>query len=97
MCLQSWLFSLAIYRFRFSISNLFSPYLYIRRFPVVEKRWRSACKSENGESSGDELNSSASVYTFLPSDSELAAAFVERKHRLVSENVIAFFFCGFHI
>lgn len=38
---------------------------------MVEKRWRGACK----ESSTD------TVFPFLPSDSELAAAFVDRKRR----------------
>ncbi|KAK4266440.1 hypothetical protein QN277_027362 [Acacia crassicarpa] len=63
------------------ILNNLDALVFSRRFPVVEKRWRSACKSENDKSSGDELNSSASVYTLLPSDSELAAAFLERKQR----------------
>lgn len=63
------------------ILNNLDAVVFSRRFPVVEKRWRSACKSENDKSSGDELNSSASVYSMLPSDSELAAAFLERKDR----------------
>ncbi|KAF7837202.1 AP-5 complex subunit mu [Senna tora] len=63
------------------ILNNLDAVVFSRRFPVVEKRWRSACKSENEKSSGDELNLSDSMFTILPSDSELAAAFVERKNR----------------
>ncbi|XP_028759870.1 AP-5 complex subunit mu [Neltuma alba] len=63
------------------ILNNLDAVVFSRRFPVVEKHWRSACKSENDKSSGDELSSSATVYTLLPSDSELAAAFLERKQR----------------
>ncbi|RVW55566.1 hypothetical protein CK203_105757 [Vitis vinifera] len=43
-----------------------------RRFPVVEKQWRTACKAENENSSNDNLN--YTVYPLLPTDSELAAA-----------------------
>ena len=53
---------------------------------MVEKRWRTACKTENDRCISDDLNSSVSPV--LPNDSELAAAFVERKNRLV-EIVIA--------
>lgn len=35
---------------------------------MVEKRWRGACKE-------------STVFPLLPSDSELAAAFVDRKRR----------------
>ena len=55
--------------------------LMIRRFPVVERQWRTACKAENENSSNDNLN--YTVYPLLPTDSELAAAFVERKKRWV--------------
>lgn len=46
---------------------------------MVEKRWRGVCKSENEISAEGGLNSS--VFPLLPSDSELAAAFVDRKRR----------------
>lgn len=48
---------------------------------MVERRWRAACKAENYNLSNDNL--SYSVYPLLPTDSELAAAFVERKKRSV--------------
>ncbi|XAR57161.1 hypothetical protein NMG60_11025204 [Bertholletia excelsa] len=53
--------------------------LFSRRFPVVERRWRAACKSENESSCGDNLQ--YSVSSLLPSDSELAAAFTDRRKR----------------
>jgi hypothetical protein len=56
---------------------------------VVEKRWRTACGTENEKASEDSL--SYSVFSLLPNDSELAAAFVERKQRLVEKNVLNFF------
>ncbi|KAF5465591.1 hypothetical protein F2P56_015580 [Juglans regia] len=49
------------------------------RFPVVEKRWQAACKSENENASEESF--SYAVYSLLPADSELASAFVERKQR----------------
>lgn len=54
---------------------------------MVEKRWRTACKTENDRCNSDDLTSSVSPV--LPNDSELATAFVERKKRLV-EIVITF-------
>lgn len=48
--------------------------LCIRKFPVVEKRWRGACEKEDG----DDFK-----YHMLPNDSELSAAFGDRKKRLV--------------
>lgn len=56
---------------------------------MVEKRWRTACGTENEKASEDSL--SYSVFSLLPNDSELAAAFVERKQRLVGKNVLNFF------
>ncbi|XP_058211380.1 AP-5 complex subunit mu [Rhododendron vialii] len=53
--------------------------VFSRRFPVVERRWRTACKSEN-ESCSDE-NVGNNVLPLLPTDSELASAFVDRKMR----------------
>lgn len=46
---------------------------------MVERQWRTACKAENENSSNDYLN--YTVYPLLPTDSELAAGFVERKKR----------------
>ncbi|KAF4354739.1 hypothetical protein G4B88_031279 [Cannabis sativa] len=56
--------------------------VFSRRFPVVEKRWRAACRSENltcAIPDSDTLN--YAVFPSLPTDSELVAAFVERKRR----------------
>ncbi|XP_058084137.1 AP-5 complex subunit mu isoform X2 [Magnolia sinica] len=53
--------------------------VFSRRFPVVEKRWRLACKREN-KSSNDE-NLGHAVLPLLPTDVELASAFAERKKR----------------
>ena len=53
---------------------------------MVERRWRIACKIENENSRADSL--SYTVYPLLPTDSELAAAFVERKKRLVWQSYI---------
>lgn len=52
----------------------------LRRFPVVEKRWRAACRSVNESSDDDHVK--YAVFSSLPSDSELSAAFSERKRRL---------------
>ncbi|KAL0376536.1 UNVERIFIED_CONTAM: AP-5 complex subunit mu [Sesamum calycinum] len=46
--------------------------VFSRKFPVVEKRWRAACEKE----SDDDFK-----YNLLPYDSELAAAFIDRKKR----------------
>ncbi|GFY85189.1 clathrin adaptor complexes medium subunit family protein [Actinidia rufa] len=48
--------------------------LFSRRFPVVERRWRAACKREN-ESCADD------VVPVLPTDSELASDFADRRRR----------------
>ncbi|KAF5738658.1 AP-5 complex subunit mu isoform X2 [Tripterygium wilfordii] len=61
------------------LNNNLDAVVFSRRFPVVEKRWRTACNSEKERSSEDPVK-----YTFrpfLPTDSELAAAFVDRKRR----------------
>lgn len=47
----------------------------------MERRWRTACKTQNDQCISDDLTSSVSP--ILPNDSELAAALVERKKRLV--------------
>ncbi|KAM3702084.1 hypothetical protein ACJW31_04G000100 [Castanea mollissima] len=49
----------------------------LRRFSVVEKRWRTACMSENEKVTENSLSYFA--FSLFPSDLELAAAFVERK------------------
>lgn len=46
---------------------------------MVEKRWRAACQSENESSDDDPVK--YTVFSSIPSDSELAAAFSERKTR----------------
>ncbi|EYU43857.1 hypothetical protein ABFS82_07G024100 [Erythranthe guttata] len=46
--------------------------IFSRKFPVVEKRWRVSCEKETD----DNLK-----YYLLPNDSELAAAFIDRKKR----------------
>lgn len=46
---------------------------------MVEKRWRAACQSENESSDDDPVK--YTVFSSVPSDSELAAAFSERKTR----------------
>ncbi|OVA04423.1 Clathrin adaptor [Macleaya cordata] len=53
--------------------------VFSRRFPVVQKRWRLACKRENESSSNDNLG--INVSPLLPTDSEFTTAFVERKKR----------------
>ncbi|KAL8515430.1 hypothetical protein ACS0TY_014213 [Phlomoides rotata] len=46
--------------------------VFSRKFPVVDKRWRAACEKEGD----DDFK-----YHSLPNDSELAAAFIDRKKR----------------
>uniref|UniRef100_A0A1J3DS71 AP-5 complex subunit mu n=2 Tax=Noccaea caerulescens TaxID=107243 RepID=A0A1J3DS71_NOCCA len=48
--------------------------VFSRRFPVVEKQWRSAFKTANGNSDGLDLSR-------LPTDQQLAIAFARRKRR----------------
>ncbi|CAL5417865.1 unnamed protein product [Camellia sinensis] len=60
------------------ILNNLDSVVFSRRFPVAEKRWRAACKTEN-EKSADSLK--YAVLPLLPTDSELAVAFVDRKKR----------------
>ena len=55
---------------------------------MVEKRWRAACQTESESTVDDAVK--YSVYSSLPSDSELAAAFSERKRR--SANPLPFSF-----
>lgn len=57
----------------------------VRRFPVVEKRWRAACQRENENLSDESVKSAAAAAApslYLPTDSEIATAFTERKNRL---------------
>ncbi|XP_022722315.1 AP-5 complex subunit mu-like [Durio zibethinus] len=61
------------------ILNNLDAVVFSRRFPVVEKWWRAACQSENESSDDDPAK--YTVFSSLPSDSELAAAFSERKRR----------------
>ncbi|KAF3457236.1 hypothetical protein FNV43_RR01893 [Rhamnella rubrinervis] len=61
------------------ILNNLDTIVFSRKFPVVEKRWRVACKSENENSVEGGLN--YTVFPSLPTDSELVAAFVERRKR----------------
>ncbi|KAG0466819.1 hypothetical protein HPP92_017803 [Vanilla planifolia] len=53
--------------------------VFSRRFPVVEKRWRLACQRENESRSKE--NGGIALHPFLPTDTELASAFAERKRR----------------
>ncbi|KAL3812740.1 hypothetical protein ACJIZ3_014008 [Penstemon smallii] len=46
--------------------------IFSRKFPVVEKRWRVECAKENDDNFR---------YALLPNESELAAAFTDRKKR----------------
>ncbi|XP_048235259.1 AP-5 complex subunit mu [Ricinus communis] len=62
------------------ILNNLDAVVFSRRFPVVEKQWRAACKSEN-KSSNDEDPVKYSILPLLCNDSELANAFLERKKR----------------
>ncbi|CAH9099512.1 unnamed protein product [Cuscuta europaea] len=56
--------------------------LFSRRFPVVEKRWRAACQLENEHLSDESVKSQwAPPAPYIPTDSEIAAAFCERKIR----------------
>lgn len=57
----------------------------VRRFPVVEKRWRAACQRENENLNDESVKSAAAADApslYLPTDSEIATAFTERKNRL---------------
>ncbi|CAN1854149.1 AP-5 complex subunit mu [Linum perenne] len=56
------------------ILNSFDTVVFSRRFPVVEKRWKAACKVEE-----DPVK--CALVPILPNDSELTAAFGERKRR----------------
>ena len=48
---------------------------------MVEKRWQATCEKEN-QSRGAADGVEQSVVSYLPTDSEFAAAFVDRKKRL---------------
>ncbi|KAJ4845712.1 AP-5 complex subunit mu [Turnera subulata] len=61
------------------ILNNLDAVVFSRRFPVVEKQWRAACKALNDASNDDPVK--YAVHPILPNDSELAAGFVERKER----------------
>ncbi|CAI9289164.1 unnamed protein product [Lactuca saligna] len=53
--------------------------VFSRRFSVVERRWTVACKKANKRSEDNQDTNLSS--SSLPTDSELAEAFVERKKR----------------
>ncbi|XP_043710751.1 AP-5 complex subunit mu [Telopea speciosissima] len=53
--------------------------VFSRRFSVVERQWRLACKRDNETSGPESLE--YSMLPLLPTDSEFVAAFVERKTR----------------
>ncbi|XP_016541281.2 AP-5 complex subunit mu isoform X2 [Capsicum annuum] len=53
--------------------------VFSRRFPVVEKRWRAACERDKSSIVEDDLK--YNVVPSLPTDSEIAAAFIDRKQR----------------
>ncbi|CAI0466484.1 unnamed protein product [Linum tenue] len=64
------------------ILNSFDAVVFSRKFPVVERRWKAACKAEGDNSAGDHADTvKCASAPFLPNDSELAAAFAERKGR----------------
>ncbi|CAM8996700.1 unnamed protein product [Rhodiola kirilowii] len=56
--------------------------VFSRRFPVVEKRWRTSCKADSEKANDDDDDDKKySVSHSLPSDPEVATAFLERKRR----------------
>ncbi|KAM7485171.1 hypothetical protein LguiA_001180 [Lonicera macranthoides] len=55
--------------------------VFSRRFPVVERRWRAACKSENESKSDSDDKFNDTLLPSLPTDFELAAAYLDRKSR----------------
>ncbi|XP_050216286.1 AP-5 complex subunit mu [Mercurialis annua] len=63
------------------ILNNLDAVVFSRRFPVVEKQWRAACKRENDSLKEEEDRVKNSVLPVLPNDSELANAFLDRKRR----------------
>ncbi|CAL0325832.1 unnamed protein product [Lupinus luteus] len=56
------------------ILNNLDAVVFSRRFPIVEKRWRNASNSHN------QIDDSA-LFSSLPTDFDLADAFLHRKHR----------------
>ncbi|GAU11069.1 hypothetical protein TSUD_196930, partial [Trifolium subterraneum] len=55
------------------ILNNLDAVVFSRRFPVVEKRWRSSCNSNN--------HTTDHLFSSLPTDSDLADAFLHRRLR----------------
>lgn len=53
--------------------------VFSRRFPVVERQWRIACKKEEQKSDEGKLVSSLS--SRLPTDGEITQGFIDRKQR----------------
>lgn len=82
-----------------SVSNWFCYFVFLvglflfRRFPVVERKWHLACKRENESLNEESLG--YSVLPLLPTDAELATAFVKRKNRFVME-LLSFSACLVH-
>ncbi|KAK0599876.1 hypothetical protein LWI29_009386 [Acer saccharum] len=67
------------------ILNSLDAVVFSRRFPVVERQWKTACKTENESCSEDEDPIKYSVLPLLPTDPELAASFAERKRRFAKK------------
>ncbi|KAK1591021.1 hypothetical protein Q3G72_001007 [Acer saccharum] len=63
------------------ILNSLDAVVFSRRFPVVERQWKIACKTANESCSEVEDPVKYSVLPLLPTDPELAASFAERKRR----------------
>ncbi|KAJ6430961.1 hypothetical protein OIU84_018466 [Salix udensis] len=64
------------------ILNSLDAVVLSRKFPVVEKQWRAACKTMNDNSNNTEEDLlKHTVSPFLPNDAELSSAFAERKKR----------------
>ncbi|KAJ6722040.1 AP-5 COMPLEX SUBUNIT MU-1 [Salix viminalis] len=64
------------------ILNSLDAVVLSRKFPVVEKQWRAACKTMNDNSNNTEEDPlKHTISPFLPNDAELSSAFAERKKR----------------
>ncbi|KAG9135568.1 hypothetical protein Leryth_002311 [Lithospermum erythrorhizon] len=54
--------------------------IFSRRFPTVERRWRLSCEREN-RSSGDGDSEKYQIVPYIPTESEFATAFGDRRSR----------------
>ncbi|GAA0156426.1 hypothetical protein LIER_13931 [Lithospermum erythrorhizon] len=54
--------------------------IFSRRFPTVERRWRLCCEREN-RSSGDGDSEKYPIVPYIPTESEFATAFGDRRSR----------------